>query len=158
MLGVGRTRLYVKPCRLAARDEAAVERLRAVHEANPYYGVERLAIELDWSEAKTRRIRDLADIHIPRPSKKHRTGKVAPGEVPAPDNALKPYARFKNESRPQDGQSYAGMARADAWVQDFTYIWFNGCWHYLAVVLDLQTRQVLGWALGLRPVGRVSAA
>lgn len=42
------------------------------------------------------------------------------------------------------------MVNAEAWVQDFTYIWFQRQWHYLAVVLNLKTRQVLGWRLGLR--------
>lgn len=42
------------------------------------------------------------------------------------------------------------MVNAYAWVQDFTYLWFEKRWHYLAVVLDLKTRQVVGWRLGTR--------
>ena len=42
------------------------------------------------------------------------------------------------------------MTSSGAWVQDFTHLWFDRCWHYLAVVLDLRTRQVTGWRLGLR--------
>lgn len=45
---------------------------------------------------------------------------------------------------------YTGMVNVRAWVQDFTYLWFTGHMHYLAVVLDLKTRQVVGWKLGLR--------
>lgn len=41
------------------------------------------------------------------------------------------------------------MVNASAWVQDFTYLWFDRHMHYLAVVLDLKTRQVVGWRLGL---------
>lgn len=44
--------------------------------------------------------------------------------------------------------SYAGMLTAEAWVQDFTYIWFEQSFCYLAVVLSLKTRQVVGWRLG----------
>ncbi|CAI8857857.1 transposase [Pseudomonas sp. IT-P253] len=33
------------------------------------------------------------------------------------------------------------------WCGDITYIWAQGKWHYLAVVLDLCTRRVVGWAL-----------
>ena len=40
------------------------------------------------------------------------------------------------------------MVNVYAWVQDFTYLWFEKRWHYLAVVLDLKTRQVVGWRLG----------
>lgn len=120
-----------------------------MHEEHRFYGVYRLALELGWSQEKTRRIRNKAGIVVPRASKKRRYGKAALPEVPAPVNALKSYATFKNPTRPQDGQSYAGMTRSGAWVQDFTYLWFERSYHYLAVVLDLSTRQVVGWQLGL---------
>lgn len=42
------------------------------------------------------------------------------------------------------------MVNAHAWVQDFTYLWVDRQYHYLAAVLDLKTRQVLSWKLGLR--------
>lgn len=34
---------------------------------------------------------------------------------------------------------------------DITYVWAQGCWHYLAMVLDLYTRRVIGWAFSTRP-------
>ena len=40
------------------------------------------------------------------------------------------------------------MTNVGAWVQDFTYLKFQGAWYYLAVVLDVQTRQIVGWRLG----------
>jgi putative transposase len=40
------------------------------------------------------------------------------------------------------------MVNVNAWVQDFTHLWFDRSWCYLAVVLDLKTRQVVGWRLG----------
>lgn len=84
---------------------------------------------------------------IPRPTKKrrYRSGKA---EITAPANALKPYAVFKDENRPQDGQNYAGMVNSGAWVQDFTHLWFDRSWYYLAVVLELKARQIVGWRLG----------
>lgn len=33
-------------------------------------------------------------------------------------------------------------------MQDFTYLWFEQSYYYLAVVLSLETRQVVGWRLG----------
>jgi transposase InsO family protein len=125
-----------------------VAALRGAHAEHPFYGVARLAIHLGWSEMKTRRIRTLAGVVIPTASKKHRTRKGGAAEIAAPPNALGQYARLKNETRPQDGMSYAGMVRANAWVQDFTYFKFQQAWYYLAVVLDLTTRQVVGWRLG----------
>jgi putative transposase len=37
------------------------------------------------------------------------------------------------------------------WCGDITYIWAQGRWHYLAAVLDLYTRRVVGWAFSNRP-------
>lgn len=42
------------------------------------------------------------------------------------------------------------MVLAEAWVQDFTYLWFDGSQHYLAVVMSLKTREIVGWRLGTR--------
>jgi hypothetical protein len=85
-------------------------------------GVARFAIALSWTEKKARRIRNLADVTAAKRTKKRRGGKRIPGEVAAPANALKPYADFKDELRPQDGQSYARMVESGAWVQDFTHL------------------------------------
>ncbi|KPY09685.1 hypothetical protein ALO61_200039 [Pseudomonas savastanoi pv. nerii] len=37
------------------------------------------------------------------------------------------------------------------WCGDITYIWAQGKWQYLAVVLDLFARRVVGWALSGKP-------
>ena len=37
------------------------------------------------------------------------------------------------------------------WCGDITYIWAGGRWHYLAVVLDLYARRVIGWAMSRNP-------
>ncbi|OPE11698.1 hypothetical protein APA63_30725 [Pseudomonas aeruginosa] len=37
------------------------------------------------------------------------------------------------------------------WSGDITYIWTQGRWHYLAAMLDLQTRRVIGWAFSVKP-------
>jgi transposase InsO family protein len=113
-----------------------------------FYGVARLALHLSWSENKTRRIRNLAGIKIPVPSKKYKYKKSGKAEIDAPPNILHNYAVFKNKDRPQDGMNYSGMASADAWVQDFTYIWFEQSFCYLAGVINLKTREIVGWRLG----------
>lgn len=118
------------------------------HQAHPFYGVRRLALHLGWSENKTRRIRTLAAIVIPTASKKRRGHRTNKPEIAPPPNALHHYAMFKNNARPQDGMNYSGMTDSGGWVQDFTYLWFDRSVHYLAVVLDLKTRQVVGWRLG----------
>lgn len=37
------------------------------------------------------------------------------------------------------------------WCGDVTYIWAGTCWIYLAVVLDLYARRVVGWAISRHP-------
>jgi putative transposase len=37
------------------------------------------------------------------------------------------------------------------WCGDITYIWTGNRWYYLAVVLDLYTRRVIGWAISSSP-------
>lgn len=140
VIGIDRTSYYRQPTTLKQRDTRAIAELVGVHTDHPLYGVRRLALHLGWSHQKTRRIRTLAGIHIDRPMKKRRTGRQLAAQIPIPQNALAKYASFKNKARPQDGQDYTGMTNASAWVQDFTYLWFERQWCYLAVVLNLPTR------------------
>jgi transposase InsO family protein len=44
-------------------------------------------------------------------------------------------------------QSFATHAPDRVWVGDITYIWTAEGWCYLAVLLDLYSRRVVGWAL-----------
>ena len=39
----------------------------------------------------------------------------------------------------------------EVWCGDIPYIWAQGRWHYLAVVLDLYRRRVVGWAISTQP-------
>jgi transposase InsO family protein len=105
-----------------------------MHEQHPRYGYRRLSIALGWNEERTRRLMRKAGIVVVSRKKawQHSTSKP---EIPAPDNALK---------------NFADYTASGAWVQDFTYLYFQGVWLYLAVVLDLRTRQVVGWQLGTR--------
>ena len=46
-----------------------------------------------------------------------------------------------------------------AWAGDLTYVWTQEGWLYLAVLLDLYSRKVVGWSLGSRmDVGLVKGA
>lgn len=44
-------------------------------------------------------------------------------------------------------QQFEVDAPDTAWVGDITYLWTPGGWLYLAVLLDLFSRRVIGWAL-----------
>ncbi len=143
---MSRTNYYRRPATQAAKDAADVATLERAHFVHPFYGTRRLALHLGWSRKKARRIRNLAGVVIDPPAKSRRY-KGSRADISAPPNILHRYATFRNESRPQDGMDYSDMVNAHAWVQDFTYLWFDRHMHYLAIVLDLKTRQVVGWRL-----------
>ncbi|WP_085983120.1 IS3 family transposase [Pseudomonas asplenii] len=48
-------------------------------------------------------------------------------------------------------QKFDVPAPNQVWCGDITYIWAEGKWHYLAVVMDLFARRVVGWALSNKP-------
>jgi putative transposase len=147
-LGVDRTGYYRTPSRRLALDANTLEQVRLAHSEHPFYGVRRLSIHLNWSINKTRRARKLAGIRVPSRSKKYKYGKATKPEIAAPQNMLHKFATLKDITRPQAGMSYSGMVDAEAWVQDFTYLWFEHSFHYLATVMSLKTRQIVGWRLG----------
>jgi putative transposase len=37
------------------------------------------------------------------------------------------------------------------WSGDITYVWAEGRWHYLATVIDLYARRVVGWEFSAKP-------
>lgn len=52
---------------------------------------------------------------------------------------------------PNLNQEFDVPAPDHVWCGDITYIWAQGKWQYLAVVLDLFARRVVGWALSGKP-------
>ena len=47
-------------------------------------------------------------------------------------------------------QDFTATAPNRKWVSDITYLWTDEGWLYLAVVLDLYSRRVVGWAMSER--------
>ena len=47
-------------------------------------------------------------------------------------------------------QDFSAEAPNQRWVGDITYLWTSEGWVYLAVVLDLYSRMVVGWAMSER--------
>ena len=48
-------------------------------------------------------------------------------------------------------RQFAVTAPNEVWVGDVTYVWAGNRWMYLAVVIDLFARKVIGWAMSLSP-------
>ena len=51
------------------------------------------------------------------------------------------------------GQDFNADRPDQKWVSDITYIWTDEGWLYLAVVLELYSRRVIGWAIAERMTG-----
>ena len=47
-------------------------------------------------------------------------------------------------------RDFAPNGPNQAYVQDITYIWTQAGWLYLAIVIDLYSRRVVGWSMGSR--------
>ena len=47
-------------------------------------------------------------------------------------------------------QNFSAEAPNEKWAADISYIWTAQGWLYLAVMLDLYSRRVIGWAAGAR--------
>ena len=146
-LGVPRSSFY-KRLEPNVKDAAAIARLQAIHLEHPFYGVRRLALCLGWSINRTRRIRNLAGVVAATASKRRRYPRSGAAQTAAPGNPGGRYAVFRNADRPQDGQDYTPMTKAAAWVQDFTHLRLAGGFCYLAAVMDLRCRRIVGRRLG----------
>lgn len=53
-------------------------------------------------------------------------------------------------------RQFAVAAPNQVWAGDLTYIWTVEGWLYLAVLLDLYSRAVIGWAMGSRLTGELT--
>ena len=56
----------------------------------------------------------------------------------------------------QLNRQFAVAAPNQVWAGDLTYIWTLEGWLYLAVLLDLYSRAVIGWAMGARLTGELT--
>lgn len=56
----------------------------------------------------------------------------------------------------QLNRQFAVAAPNQVWAGDLTYIWTIEGWLYLAVLLDLYSRAVIGWAMGSRLTGELT--
>ena len=48
------------------------------------------------------------------------------------------------------GQDFQAARANEKWVGDITYLWTDEGWLYLATMIDLYSRQVIGWAMSER--------
>jgi len=128
-LGISRASLYYQPKR-AGIDEEVKKQIESVMGDHPDYGHKRIAIDLKLNKKRILRV-----------MKKFK---------------IKPYRRkakppFKPKDNSKPATKYLNLIEdleidrpGLVWVTDFTYIKFHGQFIYLATVIDLFTREVVG--------------
>lgn len=129
-LGISISSLYYKP-KKPDQDWSFKNRIEQVLHEHPSYGYRRIALELQVNKKKARRVMRLFGI--------------------------KPYRRRGRKFKkikdlgtvfPNSLQEMPFPTKANvAWVSDFTYIPFHGKTVYLATIMDVFDRRIVGWSI-----------
>lgn len=134
LLGVSKSSYFYR-LKLPSKDEALKDKILAVLAKHKSYGHRRLALSLGMGKKRVRRVMGLYGI--------------------------KPYKRKarwhkrRDERRPEQVYQNEIKGRLPIrpniiWVSDFTYLKFKESHLYLATLMDLFTREVVGWSLSTR--------
>lgn len=125
----------------AQANAVLLEQIRAIHlQRRQTYGAPRIHAELSAQGQPAGRHR------IARLMRRH-------GLVAKMTRRFRLVARSKNNAPPAPNRLCAPFVVRQAnrqWVSDMTFIPTRAGWLYLAVVLDLYSRKVVGWAMDLR--------
>lgn len=136
-LRISRTSIYIPSTKQNVRDEEALSGLLGANADNPAYGYRRLGLHLAWSVHKTSRLMALARI-VAQGVKRQQ-----PLRVPVKEPQIELAAR----SNLLKERQLIAMYVNHIWAEDFTHIWFQGQWYYVATIIDLYSRVIVGWAL-----------
>ena len=132
-LGVSRASLYYQPT-LPQKDWLLKIRIEQTLHDHPSYGHKRIGLALRIGKNHAKRIMKLFGIKPYRRRGKKPKKLRDLGQIPV---------AFQNWLQLIPLPENAGMV----WVSDFTYIPFLGRFVYLATIMDLFTREVVGWSV-----------
>ncbi len=128
-LGVSVSSLYYKK-KLPDKDHALKIRIEEALRYHPAYGHRRLALHLGINKKRIRRVMRVFDLH----PYQHRGGKPRKSKRVSGIG----YPNLVKDATPQYMEHI--------WAADFTYLSYKGKFLYVATVIDLYTRQIVGWA------------
>lgn len=128
-LGVSVSTLYYKR-KLPDKDRALKIRIEEAWRYHPAYGHRRIAIHLGVNKKRIRRVMRLFDLHPyrRRGKKQRKTAKIS--------------GIFYTNLI----QNIVPLYEGHIWAADFTYLWYKGTFLYVATIIDLYTRKIVGWA------------
>lgn len=132
-MGVSRASLYYEPT-LPQKDWILKIQIEKTLHDNPSYGHKRIAYELKINRKRVRRVMKRFGLKPYRRRGRKPKKKQDLGQIIAPYQNWLQLTPFPDQS---------GIV----WVSDFTYIPFHGRFIYLATIMDLFTREVVGWSV-----------
>ena len=128
--GISRSTLYYKVKRDDFDDEMR-KQIEIVLGLNPSYGHKRIALEFKLNKKRILRVMKKYGI------KPYRQQPKFPEK---PKDYGKPKTKWKNEII-----GICPIRPNVVWASDFTYIKFQGYFIYLATIIDVYTREIIGW-------------
>jgi len=132
-LGIARSTIYYRS-KKDEKDKKTKVLIEEVMNSNQSYGHKRIAIELGMNKKKILRVMKKFNLK-PR---------IVRGKKPNKNGDLKlPEAIYKNEIK-----NICPIKPNIFWAGDFTYIKYHGAFIYLATIIDIYTREIIGASLG----------
>jgi len=129
LLELPRSNVYYKS-KIKERDAKFLVEIKAVMQENPAYGSPRISIALNTNHKKVERVMKVNQLKAYRRRRRH----------------------FKPEDQKQVPAHYPNLLKnlsvispRTVYATDFTYIDFQGSFLYVATVIDVCTREILGW-------------
>lgn len=134
--------LQRKPSQRLQRRQSLDEQVKSLfHKHKQRYGAERLQQKIQQEDAKCYDLKTIAASLkrqglIAKAARKFKATTNSKHNLPVFDNLLK--------------QDFSATAPNQKWAGDITYLWTDEGWLYLAVMIDLFSRQVIGWSMAER--------
>jgi transposase InsO family protein len=131
-LGVSRGMLYYQHIKPLTDEKLKVD-IQKVMKNNPSYGHKRIALDLKLNRKKVLRI--MKKFHLMPKNRRNQ-------KFIKPDDLGKPETKYINLI-----ENFCPIRSNIVWVGDFTHIRFRNSWVYLATVMDIYSREIIGWHL-----------
>lgn len=129
-LGISRSSLYCKAKR-ETLDEEIKKKINDVLSKNKSYGHKRIALALKLNKKSILRVMKKYEI---KPYRRRAAS------LRKKDDEGKAVAKWKNKI-----MNFCPIKPNVVWASDFTYIKFKGTFLYLATIIDIYTREIIGW-------------
>lgn len=129
-LGLARSTLYYHKLR-PVRDAPVLSAITAVMAEHPAYGHRRIALHLNRNHKVIARLMRTYGL---RPAIRRRRRHCKPDDIGKPPTVI-----------PNIMKKLCPVRPTVVWAGDFTYLWFIDRFWYVATVIDVYTREVVGW-------------